>query len=251
MCVASHVAKKTHHSKNSWYPCTKRVRPTKFQAKRFSPLWTRPSQDFYRNSCILSGVLFIIIRCKFLIYHFLFFMNSVKRFINKVYYYYCYYYYYVYLANFLKTNLTKFAVIWVKKRQKACFISPRSSKIIVTKEKKEKKKERGEAKEEKKKKTMVSLLVFIITTLKILLAIALSKIWLDTYVLGYLSMKWNRAISFHCQWIHSSSSSLLLLLLLLTYCKFSFNISGAEYIYFFSVLHYLLLFIVVFNCFWA
>ena len=39
------------------------------------------------------------------------------------------------------------------------------------------------------KKTMVSLLVFIIATLKIHLAIALSKIWLDTYVLGYLSMK--------------------------------------------------------------
>ena len=146
MCVASHVAKKTHHSKNSWYPCTKRVRPTKFQAKRFSPLWTRPSQDFYRNSCILSGVLFIIIWCKFLIYHFLFFMNSVKRFINKV-----YYYYYVYLANFLKTNLTKFAVIWVKKRQKACFISPRSSKIIVTKEK-EKRKRKSEEKQRRRRK---------------------------------------------------------------------------------------------------
>ena len=115
---------------------------------------------------------------------------------------------------------------------------------------KEKKKERGEAKEEKKKKTMVSLLVFIIATLKIHLAIALSKIWLDTYVLGYLSMKWNRAISFHCQGIHSSSLLLLLLLLLLTYCKFSFNISGAEYIYFFQyfITCYLLLrFLTVFE----
>ena len=98
---------------------------------------------------------------------------------------------------------------------------------------------------------MVSLLVFIIATLKIHLAIALSKIWLDTYVLGYLSMKWNRAISFHCQWIHSSSSSSLLLLLLLTYCKFSFNISGPEYIYFSSVLlitcYFLLWFWIVFE----
>ena len=114
---------------------------------------------------------------------------------------------------------------------------------------KEKKKERGEAKEEKKKKTMVSLLVFIIATLKIHLAIALSKIWLDTYVLGYLSMKWNCAISFHCQGIHSSSS-LFLLLLLLTYCKFSFNISGAEYIYFFQYFitcYLLLLFLTVFE----
>ena len=32
------------------------------------------------------------------------------------------------------------------------FLSPRSSKITVTKEKKEKEKERGEGKEEKKKK---------------------------------------------------------------------------------------------------
>ena len=30
----------------------------------------------------------------------------------------------VYLTDFLKTNLTKFAVIWVKRRQKACFLSP-------------------------------------------------------------------------------------------------------------------------------
>ena len=96
---------------------------------------------------------------------------------------------------------------------------------------------------------MVSLLVFIIATLKIHLAIALSKIWLDTYVLGYLSMKWNGAISFHCQGIHSSSLLLLLLLLLLTYCKFSFNISGAECIYFFQyfITCYLLRFLTVFE----
>ena len=154
-------------------------------------------------------------------------------------------------SQFFETNLTKFAVIWVKKRQKACFISPRSSKIIVTKEK-EKRKRKSEEKQRRrrKKKTMVSLLVFLIATLKIHLAIALSKIWLDTYVLGYLSMKWNRAISFHCQGIHSSSLLLLLLLLLLTYCKFSFNISGAEYIYFFQyfITCYLLLrFLTVFE----
>ena len=61
----------------------------------------------------------------------------------------------------MKTNLTKFAAICVKKRQKARFLSPRSSKIIVTK-----KKERLEGKEEKKKKTMVALLVFIIAALE-------------------------------------------------------------------------------------
>ena len=123
-----------------------------------------------------------------------------------------------------------------EKASKGMFHKPKKLQNHSNKGKgKEKKKERGEAKEEKKKNPMVSLLVFIIATLKIHLAIELSKIWLDTYVLGYLSMKWNRAISFHCQWIHSSSSSSLLLLLL-TYCKFSFNISGAEYIYFSSVL---------------
>ena len=44
-----------------------------------------------------------------------------------------------YLANFLKTNPTKFAVICVKKRHKARFLSPRSSKIKVTKEKEKRK----------------------------------------------------------------------------------------------------------------
>ena len=31
---------------------------------------------------------------------------------------------YLYIADFLKSNLTKFAVIWVKRRQKAGFLSP-------------------------------------------------------------------------------------------------------------------------------
>ena len=53
------------------------------------------------------------------------------------------------LADFLKANLTKFAVIWVKKRQKAGFLSARSSKIIVTK-KKERRKERARRREEGK-----------------------------------------------------------------------------------------------------
>ena len=56
------------------------------------------------------------------------------------------------LADFLKTSLTKFAVIWVKKRQKAGFLSPRSSKIIVTKEKASRKRKSEEKKKKKKKK---------------------------------------------------------------------------------------------------
>ena len=41
----------------------------------------------------------------------------------------------IYLADSLKTNLTKFTVTWVKRRQKAGFLNPRSSNITETKEK--------------------------------------------------------------------------------------------------------------------
>ena len=41
---------------------------------------------------------------------------------------------YTYLADFLKPNLTKFAVIWVKRLQKEGFLTARISKITVTKE---------------------------------------------------------------------------------------------------------------------
>ena len=51
----------------------------------------------------------------------------------------------IYLTNFLKTNLTKFGVICVKRRQNAGFLSPRSSKIRVTK-KKERRKRKSEEK---------------------------------------------------------------------------------------------------------
>ena len=73
-----------------------------------------------------------------------------------------------YLSDFLKTNPTKFAVIWVKRRQKARFLNPRSFKITVTKEK-ERRKRKSEEKERRgrKKKAMVALLVFIIATLEI------------------------------------------------------------------------------------
>ena len=50
----------------------------------------------------------------------------------------------------------------MKRRQKASFLSARSSKITVTKEK-----ERRKRKSEEKKKSKVTLLVFIIATLEI------------------------------------------------------------------------------------
>ena len=60
------------------------------------------------------------------------------------------------LADFLKTNLTKFAVIRVKRRQKADFLSPT--------EKLQNQSNEGKEKEEKRKKAMVALLAFIMAT---------------------------------------------------------------------------------------
>ena len=71
----------------------------------------------------------------------------------------------VYLADFLKTNLTKFAVICVKKRQKARALSRRSSKIRKRKGVKERARRRKGGEE---KQAMVALLVFIIPTLEII-----------------------------------------------------------------------------------
>ena len=73
----------------------------------------------------------------------------------------------LYLADFLKTHLTKFAVISVKKRQKARFVSPRSPKIVVTKEKETRKRKSEEKERRRRKKAMVELLVFVIASLEI------------------------------------------------------------------------------------
>ena len=67
-------------------------------------------------------------------------------------YVYIYIYIYIYLADFLKTNLTKFAVIWVKKGSKGTFLKPKKFQNHSNEAKgKEEKKDRGEGKEEKKK----------------------------------------------------------------------------------------------------
>ena len=73
----------------------------------------------------------------------------------------------IHLADFLKTNPRKLAVICVKKLQKARLLSLRSSKINVTKEK-ERRKGRARRKKggEQKKKAMVTLLVFIRVSLE-------------------------------------------------------------------------------------
>ena len=59
----------------------------------------------------------------------------------------------IYLADFLRTNLTRFSVIRVKKHQKASFVNPRSSKIIVTKEKEERKRKSEEKERRRREKS--------------------------------------------------------------------------------------------------
>ena len=61
---------------------------------------------------------------------------------------------YVYVADFLKTNLTKTAVIAVKKRQIACFfLCQRSSKIILRKKKENSKRESEQKERGRRKKS--------------------------------------------------------------------------------------------------
>ena len=71
----------------------------------------------------------------------------------------------IYLADFLKTNLTKFAVIWVKRRQKAGFWGLISSKITL-KERRKKKSEEEERRRRNKKSNGCTL-SFLMATLKI------------------------------------------------------------------------------------
>ena len=55
----------------------------------------------------------------------------------------------------------------MKRRQKAGFLSPRSSKITVTKEKERKKRKSEEKERRRREKAMAALLVFIMATLGI------------------------------------------------------------------------------------
>ena len=57
----------------------------------------------------------------------------------------------MYQADFLKTNLTKFAVIWGKRRQKAGFLTPISSKLPLTREKNRRKKKNEEEERRREK----------------------------------------------------------------------------------------------------
>ena len=72
-------------------------------------------------------------------------INVMKQKRDVIIFFYCL----IYLANLLKTNLTKFAVIGVKWRQKAGFSGPISTKITLTKQK-----ERRKRKSEEDSKTL-------------------------------------------------------------------------------------------------
>ena len=58
----------------------------------------------------------------------------------------------MYQADFLKTNLTKYAVIWGKRRQKAGFLTPISSKLPLTREK-NRRKRKSEEEERRREKS--------------------------------------------------------------------------------------------------
>ena len=80
---------------------------------------------------------------------------------------------YLPLDDFLKTNLAKFAVIWVKRRRKANFLGPINSQIKLTMEKERKKERARRKKGEEEKKAMVALLVIVMATLEIVLDVLL------------------------------------------------------------------------------
>ena len=93
-------------------------------------------------------------------------------------------------SRFFKTNLTKCAVIWVKKSKKGRFRKPEKLHYDSNKgiKGKEKKKERGDGKEKRKKQWLHSWFYNgyfgekNCWTQKVNLAITLSKIRLDTYI---------------------------------------------------------------------
>ena len=69
----------------------------------------------------------------------------------------------IFLAHLLKTNLTKFTAIWLKKGQRVGFLPLISSIIPAPAKEKEKKRRKSEEKRTggEEKKAMVALLVFI------------------------------------------------------------------------------------------
>ena len=67
---------------------------------------------------------------------------------------------YLYLAEFLKNNLTNFAVICLKRPQKAGFLGQISSKITVAMEKERRKRQREEEERRRREKSNACTLSF-------------------------------------------------------------------------------------------
>ena len=107
-----------------------------------------------------------------------------------------------YLADFLKTNPTKFTVICIKKRQKARFLSPRSSKIKVTKEKERRKGRARRRKGREEKKGMVALLAFTRVTLEMAHFDRLAEFFGNNWYceMSSIDAKWPETPSFTSKW---------------------------------------------------
>ena len=72
----------------------------------------------------------------------------------------------IYLAKFLKTKLSKFAVIGREKASKGRFLGPVQVQITLTKEKDRRKRKIEEEERRRREKAMVARLVFIMATLE-------------------------------------------------------------------------------------
>ena len=75
----------------------------------------------------------------------------------------------IHLADFLKTNLTNFAAIWVKKGLKAArfYFAPEKLQITPAKEQERRKRKSEKMESRRREKKMVALLVFVMATLEI------------------------------------------------------------------------------------
>ena len=75
----------------------------------------------------------------------------------------------IHLADVLKTNLTNFAAIWVKKGLKAAkfYFAPEKLQITPAKEQERRKRKSEKMESRRREKKMVALLVFVMATLEI------------------------------------------------------------------------------------
>ena len=90
----------------------------------------------------------------------------------------------IYLAKFLKTNLTKLAVIGREKASKGRFLGPVQLQITLTKEKDRRKRKIEEEERRRREKAMVALLVFIMATLE--MSVLYATLYKPTFAFFYI-----------------------------------------------------------------